>query len=61
MASPEDMSPKFDNKGIKRVQGIVGVLIFTGRAVNKKLLVALSDIGAQQAAATEAKNAAVEQ
>ena len=41
-----------DDKGIKRVQGIVGTLLYVGRAVNNKLLVALSAIGAQQSAAT---------
>ena len=31
----------------------MGALLYVGRAVNNKLLVALSAIGAQQAAATE--------
>ena len=48
-------------KGIKRIQGIVGDLIYVGRAVNNKLLVALSAIAAQQAAATEDTAAAIEQ
>ena len=50
---PTDDSPPLNDKGIKRVKGIVGALIYIGRAVNNKLLVALSAIGAQQAAATE--------
>ena len=43
------------------IQGIVGDLIYVGRAVNNKLLVALSAIAAQQAAATEDTAAAIEQ
>ena len=48
-------------KGIKRIQGIVGALLYVGRAVNNKLLVALSAIGSQQAAATEDTAAEIEQ
>ena len=59
MASPEDMNPKLDDKGIKRVQGIIRGILFIGQAFNNKLLVALSAIGSQQAAATT-KIAAVE-
>ena len=55
------MSPKLDDKRIKRVQIIVGGLLFIGRAFNNKLLVALSAIGAHQAAAIEATNGAVDQ
>ena len=40
---------------------IVGALLWIGRAVNNKLLVALSAIGSQQAAATEDTMAAVNQ
>ena len=39
----------------------MGALLYVGRAVNNKLLVALSAIGAQQAAATEDTSAAIEQ
>ena len=52
--SPEaDTSQPLDEAGIKRVQGIVGALLYCGRAVNDKILVALSDIGSQQAIATQ--------
>ena len=61
MASPEDTSAKLDAKGIKRVQGIVGALLFFGREVNNKLLVALSAISAQKSAATENTNTAITQ
>ena len=39
----------------------MGALLYVGRAVNEKLLVALCAIGAQQAAATEDIAAAIEQ
>ena len=39
----------------------MGDLIYVGRAVNNKLLVALSAIGAQQSSATEDTAAAIEQ
>jgi hypothetical protein len=46
---------------VKRVQKIVGALLWIGRAVNNKLLVALSAIGSQQASATENTNKAIHQ
>ena len=55
------MLPKLDEKGIKQVQMIVGALLFIGRAVNNKLLVALSAISAQQSKATENTNEAMNQ
>ena len=61
MVQPTDTSPPLNDKGIKRFQGIVGALLYVGRSVNNKLLVALSAIGAQQAAATEETAAAIEQ
>jgi len=61
MTPEEDTSPKLDEKGIKRVQMIVGALLFIGRAVNNKLLVALSAIGTQQSKATENTNEALNQ
>ena len=41
-ANLPDASPKIDNTGIKRVQAIVGALLYYGHAVDNKLLVALS-------------------
>ena len=58
---PTDRSPPLNEKGIKRIQDIVGALIYVGRAVNNKLLVALSEIGAQQASAIEDTAAAIAQ
>ena len=39
----------------------MGALLYVGRAVNNEILVALSTIGAQQAAATEDTAEAIEQ
>ena len=50
---PTDTRPPLNDKGIKRVQGIVGVLLYLGRAFNNTLLVYLSAIGAQHEAATK--------
>ena len=52
LVQPNNTSLLLNKKGIKRIQGIVGALLYVGRSVNNKLLVALSAIGAQQAAAT---------
>jgi len=49
----EDCSPRLDDIGVKRIQGIVGGLLYYARAVNNKLLMPLSAIGAEQANATE--------
>ena len=57
---PTDTSPPLNEIGIKRIQGIEGALLYLGRTGNNKLLVALSAIGAQQAAATEDTAAAIE-
>ena len=60
LLQPNDDIPPLNDKGIKIVQGIVGALLYIGRAVNNKLLVALSSIGDQQAAATEETKDAIE-
>ena len=49
---PTDNIPALNGKGIKRVQGIVGGLLYVGGSVKNKLLVALSAIGSHQLAAT---------
>lgn len=46
-------SPPLDAVGIKKVQGIVGCLLYYGRAVDNKLLCTISKIGMQQASATQ--------
>ncbi len=57
----EDTSPPLDAAGIKRIQGIVGSLLYYARAVDNKLLVALSTISSQQTAATQNTASAVHQ
>jgi hypothetical protein len=52
----EDTTSPLNDAGVKRVQGIVGALLYYAGAVDNKLLHALSEIGTQQAAATEATN-----
>ena len=48
--------PPLNATGILRVQAIVHTLLFYARAVDNKLLVPLSELGQQQASATEATN-----
>ena len=60
IVQPTDTRPPLNEKGIKIVQGIVGALIYVDRVV-KKLLVSLSEICNQQAAATEETAAEIEQ
>ena len=52
-ANSPNASPKLDDTGIKRIQAIVSALLYYGRAVENKLLVALSKLGFTQAAATK--------
>ena len=49
----EDKSPPLDKYGTKRIQVIVGALLYYAIAVDNKLLFGLISIGSQQAAATE--------
>ncbi len=48
-----DTSPPLTAAGVKRIQGIVGSLLYYARAVDNKLLATLSAISSQQAHATE--------
>ena len=57
----DDTSPALDITGIRRVQGIVGVLLYYGREVDNKLIIALSVIGTQQTKETEATAATISQ
>ena len=60
--APSDVDiPSVDAKGIKSVQDIVGLLLLYGQAVGNKVLVALNNIGTQQASATENTNEAIDQ
>ena len=63
----EQLTPKDDkssplySQGTKRIQGIVGALLYYGISVDNKLLVCLSSIGSQQSAATERTKEAINQ
>ena len=46
-------SPKLNESGIKQVQGLISALLYYAWAVDNKLLVALSAIGAHEAAVTK--------
>jgi hypothetical protein len=54
-------SPPLSTEGIKRIQGIIGTLLYSAHAVDNKLLATLSTLGSQQATATEATNIAMNQ
>jgi hypothetical protein len=57
----DDTSPLLDADGIKRIQAIVGSLLYYAHAVDNKLLATLSSISSQQAVATENTAKAVHQ
>ena len=61
MTHKEDTCPLLDESGIRRIQSIVGAVLFYGRAVNNTLLVTLNSIVTHQAEATEATNEDVNQ
>ena len=59
MMMSQTTPPPLDAAGILRIQSIVGALLYYDRAVDNKPLVALSELGKQQATATEATNDAI--
>ena len=61
LATEYDTSPPLDSQGIKRVQGIVGALLYYARGVDNKSLISLTAIGSQQASATQRTNKASDQ
>ncbi len=50
---PPDASPRLDARGIKKVQNIVGSILYYARAVDMMILMALSSIAVDQTRATE--------
>ena len=56
-----DNSQPLDDAGVKRIQGIIGSLLYYARAVDNKLLATLSTISSQQAKATKNTAKAVHQ
>ena len=61
IADDIDDSPPLDAAGIKKVQGIVGCILYYARAVDNKLLCTVSAIGMKQASATQHTLAACNQ
>ena len=59
LSPDEDKSEPLDEEEVKWVQMVVGALLYYGRAVDNKLLTALSAIGSQQSKATENTKSAV--
>ena len=60
-AIPDDESKKLDCAGIKRIQRVVGKLLYYARAVDSSMLPALSDLAVEQTIATEKTNEKVHQ
>ena len=54
MSEDPDTTPPLDKLGIKRLQQVVGTLLFYARAVDPTMLVALGTLAAQQTKGTEA-------
>ena len=61
MTQEADASKPLNEAGIRHFEQVVGALLWVGRAINNKLLVALSAIGSQQASSTEETNKAIHQ
>ena len=53
MTEAPDESPELDKHMIKRLQEIIGVLLYYARAVDSTMLVALGTLAATQAKGTE--------
>ena len=51
-AQAEDTAPELNKKGITRIQGLVGTLLWYARSVDPTMLLTLNAIGAEQATAT---------
>ena len=61
MVKPVDNRPSFNDKGIKRYQGIIVALLYVEITVNNKILVELSAIGSHKSAETVEPEDAIEQ
>ena len=55
-AQQENQSKKLDSKGKQKIQSVAGTFLYYGRGVDNTILVALNDIGTQQATPTENTN-----
>ena len=54
LTAPADTSLPLDKDGVKRLQQIIGTLLFYGRAIDNTMLVALGTLASAQAKGTEA-------
>jgi hypothetical protein len=54
-------SPPLSTEGVKRIQGIIGALLYYARTVDSKLLATLSTLSSQQATATDTTDVAMNQ
>jgi hypothetical protein len=54
-------SPSLSSEGAKKIQGIIGTLLYYARAVDNKLLAIFSALSSQPATATEATNVTMNQ
>ena len=61
MNKPLDVSPTLSSDGKRRIQEVVGVILYHARALNLPTLVALSSIDTEQATPTEFTGKAVTQ
>jgi hypothetical protein len=61
LTDPANNSPPLPKDGIKRLQQIIGTLLYYARAVGSTMLVALSDLSSSQAKGREATNSAATQ
>jgi hypothetical protein len=57
----EPYSPPLSAEGVKRIQGIIGTLLYYAHAVDNKLLATLSTLSSQQDTTTIATNNAINQ
>ena len=61
LTEPADTSPPLSKDDIKRLQQIIGTLLYYARAVDSTMLVTLSDLSSAQAHGTESTNLAASQ
>jgi hypothetical protein len=61
LPTAEDTSPLLDPKDLKRLEELVGTLLYYGRAIDSSTLVALGTIASSQVNGTQATKAAMQQ
>jgi hypothetical protein len=58
---PDDNTPRLDDKRIKRIQQIIGGILYYARAIDMTVLAALSAVASEQTSATETTKQHVKQ